>query len=277
MDKTLLKKKTLFGYDIAEVVGVLLMIIPAIIATTYLSTSKGGFFHKTVKDHPLCPDYLSSIFACVIYVSLIIRYNFFKKDNLGEVLFSTAQTFVNIWVLAAFASPLITGVSNRKEMNPIQLAALISSVLLSWLGMKSIAGYAWIIYFIAAIQSLTKLNAQLGGIGAVFIVLATLSMLLQVKNISSLKDLAEDFRSSASDYTKQIKEEINSAADDAVKKANAAVEMVKRNIPGIGNAVNAVSAGSNVKLDLDSLDVNHDGVIDEKDFAIMKTKKEKEE
>ena len=239
---------------------------------------------------------VTASFAVAFYAALIIRFDFFKSNNLGQAIISSIRTFLDCWVIASLLSIVIP----TKEANSsifvnmfqsTQLLSLLFAVVLTWLGMKSIAGYGWIVFIIAAASNLMKVNNAFERLGAVFIITAAISMFLQVKDLNNIKDFISDFKVGSSKYTSQIRGSINGAVYDAANQAYVVTDYVKKSIgrqssfePYVPHLTltpedtRPSSADSSerdkpsnhgVKIDYEALDLNKDGVFDEKDLLLM--------
>ena len=152
--------------------------------------------------------------------------------------------------------------------NP-QSTLLIFALLLSWLGMKAIAGFSWILFIVAAWRHFLEINSAMGMLGAIFILTLALSLFLQIKNYAVISDFMYDFRSMLTPHSNRVRKYVNNT-----------VEIVQSSLdfPGIAQkSPDTTAHGENVKIDLDALDVNKDGIFDDKDIMLLhKTKKDKE-
>ncbi len=63
--------------------------------------------------------------------------------------------------------------------------------------------------YIAASNNVIKVNNAFERLGAVFIITSAISMFLQVKDLTDIRDFLSDFRISSNKYTSQIKGNIN--------------------------------------------------------------------
>ena len=115
----------------------------------------------------------------------------------------------------------------------------ILCVAFSWLGMKTIAGFSWIVLFIASVSTLTKINNNMGMLGFAYILFAFLSIGMQIAggyiNISA-DNLKNEF------FTKSnvIKSDVNHSIDSAkqgVKTAIGAATTLATGVPinGLNN------------------------------------------
>ena len=95
---------------------------------------------------------------------------------------------------------------------------------------------------------------------------------------SILKEFAQEFRGKASHTAGQIREDMNAALSDASSKAHAVGSFVKENVSAytpvkFPTSSNDTEQANGVKINLESLDLNKDGVVDEKDFLLLNQNK----
>ena len=276
--EVLTQKRTLFGFKISDLLGIAIMVIPFIISILSFDAKARiipfiPWITHTVKRN-INPNYITAFCAAGFYCALIVRYGFFKKETLIEAIISSIRAFLDIWVLASLISSVITTGDNKAvSLSVFQFntcTILLLAVILSWLGMKTIAGYSWIIFFLAGLNRLEQINQAMGMTGAVFIITAAISLFLQVENYANIKEFASDFMSSASRFTPAIKESMNAATQDATQHIQDAADFIKDKIPLRTGSDSSLKTPS---LDLDAvktmLDVNGDGVYDEKDIEII--------
>ena len=175
-------KKTVFGFHVADLLGIALMIIPCLISCYSFSTTAPRIaflpkwipFNRQEVEVHVTPDISRALIAVAFYYgALIARYGIFKKDNLMEALISSVRTFLNCWGLAALLGIVLTTNSNETfslgifSINTASL--LLFAVLFSWFGMKTLAGYVWIIFVLAGVKHFNMVSDAMGPWGAVFI------------------------------------------------------------------------------------------------------------
>lgn len=225
-------KKTICGYSIADLIGIAIMIGPFLISTLWKHhTSILGKELPFLGELPIVgshfsydimPNMAMALVACVFFIALVVRYDFFRKDGIVDIIVSIVRAFLDIWVLAAFLSALFP-----KFAWDIETVILVAAALFTWLGMKAIAGYSWIIVIVLGIINLETVSKDMGGTGAIFIILITISLLLQVASVSNIKDFFQDFRGSTENSRKAIKEDINAATLDAKDKIGTVSQVAK--------------------------------------------------
>ena len=267
----LTSEKTIAGFRYSDFLGILLMIIPFTISIIFNdSVEESHYFlfiqlSYSIRNINIHPNLLSTLCAVLFYASLIIRYEgVFRAKNLFEALVSILRTFLNCWVLSSLVSISLFPASNSTGnltiigfLNNPQSTLLIIALLLSWLGMKAIAGFSWVLFIVAAWRHVLEINSSMGMLGAVFILTLALSLFLQIKNYAIISDFMYDFRSMVSSRSNKNREEIITAVDVAHSQF------------AFSNKSFLFSQTHDVKIDYDALDVNKDGIIDEKDILLI--------
>lgn len=290
--ETLTSSKRFYGFKYTDLFGIALMIIPFI-----LSFSKYSYLKPIISIGNLAigqkeivldikPRYVSALLAVLLYGSFILRYDFFRKDTLLEGIISSIRTLLNVWVIAAIIMTIMP-TKYPKNATTIQIFSSVptlvfAAIILTWVGMRTLAGYSWILLIIAGWKNILQVNNAMNTNGAIFIIVFAISMFLQIDDYNDLRDFLEDFRGKATRYSSNVRDDINAAAQDAAQKAAGAAEFVKKAAGMKGSSAENKkeqpdTEKKSVEINLDSLDVNHDGVVDEKDFAILAKHKRNEE
>lgn len=118
----LMTKKTVFGFHVADLLGIILMIIPCLISIPTYKHPENVIewlpswlpFNQREGHLNITPDISRALIAVAFYYgALIARYGIFKKDNLMEALISSVRTFLNCWGLAALLGIVLTTNSNE--------------------------------------------------------------------------------------------------------------------------------------------------------------------
>lgn len=282
----LTSEKPILGFRPADLLGILFMIIPFVISIIWegkIRTPLTFITHK-YKTTDILPCAITMLLAVVFYAALIVRFDFFKADNLAQALISSLRTFLDCWVLASLLSIVLPSTQN-KSLTVIQLIKepqimlLFFAVILTWLGMRTVAGYSWIFFILTAGRNAFAKNNAMDVVGAVFILTTTISLFLQVKDLSLAKDFFQDFKAETRGFSRQVNNNINYAAFDAKKRVYVVSESVRKSIPGAGVAnlsatqpeiTRDTETSRGVRIDLKALDINGDGVVDEKDFELLR-------
>lgn len=311
--KAISAKKTILGFKPGEVLGILLIIIPFFISFKTFTTTEqvrvAIFFRKTTTEtNSLMPGLVSAFSSVAFYCALLVRFKLFKSNNLGEGIASAIQTFLNCWVVAALLTMIvpteeIKGLSLSAFLQNQQTMLLLLAILLSWIGMRTVSGYCWILFIIAAWKNIMKLDQAMGAWGAVFVITLVVSLLLQISSYADISDVIRDFSGSTSAHAATARNNMSAAAVDAEQRAEnvssfvqdkiaaytpvklrtaqqsqvtagtGAVYYVGKNTePATAAPSRSIPAGNPEDI-LKALDVNGDGVVDEKDIELLRGRK----
>ena len=322
-DKTrevLTTKNTWYGFRPADLLGIVLMIVPCILSLQKFSfettTSQRILLiftrHVTNTEiTSLRPGLLSSLIAVIFYAALLIRLDLFKADSLLEGIISVARTFLNCWALAslitlALPAEQLQGVAFKDFLLNHQGVLLLLALVLSWIGMRTISGYCWILFIIAAWNRLMNLDKAMEISGPVYVITLFVSLLLQIGSTTDLKDIIYEFRGQFSSAASSVRTNMSMAANDAAGKVQQAANVVGAGVSAFtplkvsATAARSVTGGAvaqpafrvtktgatilapesasttaktpEVKTDelLKALDLNGDGVVDAKDMELLK-------
>ena len=291
--------KTILGFHPTDLLGILIMIIPFYISFKEFSYVKDLFLWVTKTDtKTIQPGMVSALCAVIFYVALILRCQLFKIGTFAEGLVSTIRAFLNCWVIASLMTMIVpTEIVKDLTLSAFlknnQSTLLLLGLVLSWLGMRTLSGYCWILFIIAAWENLLVLDRAMGMWGAVYVITIAISLLLQVTNYVKLSDLLQDFKGEISKYSPTVKENMSFAAKDAQSRAKRAADYIMANVAGAGapdpsfhvsktgatritaNRTKTEAQGipsGEAKDFLRALDVNGDGVVDEKDIEILRNR-----
>lgn len=288
-------RKTIWGLYPADLLGIIIMIIPFYITFKEFTYTKGLFLWVTTAEKTnIKPGLISSLCAVAFYVALMIRCQLFKIRATAEVLVSVIRTFLNCWVIAS----LMTMIVPKEEMTNLSISSflkypqstlLLAGILLSWIGMRTVSGYCWILFIIAAWKHILVLDKAMNMWGAVYIISLAISMLLQITSHVSLTDLLRDFKGELSKYTPSIRTNMVYAANDAGNRAQAAADFVMAKVAPVGSPrpsfhvsrsgvtqimeekpINRSIPSGDASDLLHALDVNGDGIVDEKDIEMLR-------
>lgn len=293
------QSKIFWGFHPTDLLGILIMIVPFYITFKEFSYVKGLFLWVTTTvPKTIRPGLVSALCAVVFYVALILRCQLFRAETLAEGLVSAIRAFLNCWVIASLMTMIVptetvSSLTLSGFLKNNQSTFLLIGIVLSWLGMRTISGYCWILFIIAAWKNLLVLDKAMGIWGAVYIITLAISLLLQISNYVKLTDLLQDFKGEISKYSPTVKENMSFAAKDAQSRAKRAADYIMANVAGAGapdpsfhvsktgatritaNRTKTEAQGipsGEAKDFLRALDVNGDGVVDEKDIEILRNR-----
>ena len=200
------------------------MIVPVVISFLTFDLDKWFLFFPYTEEKGMMPDLTCALLSVSFYLALIVRYGIFRKDNLVEGIISTIRTLLDCWAMAALISPIVAADNAEVKVLYIfrfnSVTILLIAVILSWVGVKSIAGFCWILYVIVAFSCWGDVAEAMGGAGALFVITFAASMFLQIQNFSNVKDFFRELRGSSSRYSGQIKGDMKSAIDDVKGKVH---------------------------------------------------------
>ncbi|MCR5124065.1 MAG: hypothetical protein K6B43_02615 [Treponema sp.] len=239
------------------VLSCIFMLIPVFLSFfTYHRESFLGLWTDNVNIHP---NLVSTTFSVLLYSALILRgivqINFKSKKHL-VLIFETLLTCLNILFIASFTSIFVNtspifkliNVGLFKAINPTSM--LIAGVLLSWLGMKSIAGYVWIIMFFVSITQITKVSEAMGFVGAIYILSAFLSIAFQFIPNNKFAELAQAIKSDFKIAKKVVYADVQSA--------KVATKKIAKNVAGMPYIENSNSVAEIEYADMKENQESHD-------------------
>ena len=310
-NKILTSEKPVFGFKPADLLGLVIMIIPFIITLMPFNVPqevKKLIFFKSeeiVSKRILVPGMVSALCAVAFYSAVLVRFKLFQSENLFQGIISAIRTFLNCWVIAALLTMVVptervSGLSLSAFLQEHQTILLLLAILLSWVGMRTLSGYCWILFIIAAWEHIIKLDQAMGAWGAVFVITLVVSLLLQISSYADISDVIRDFSGSTSVHAATVRNNMSAAAADAAQRAEDVSAFAKNTYTRIKSGKtpqDQASAGTgpvyyvgkntaptvapapsrsmptgDTEDILKALDVNGDGVVDEKDIELLRKK-----
>lgn len=119
-------------------------------------------------DYSISPGFISGVVALCLIVPLyargILRWSSSVYGTLMFVLF-----------LAVFASLAKLALLGKGD---VQIYLVTAAIVLSWLGMRGVAGIGWVLVFAAAVLSSLSTSAAMGLSGFLFVASAFLGLLM---------------------------------------------------------------------------------------------------
>ncbi|MCG3717796.1 hypothetical protein L5F50_01245 [Aliarcobacter butzleri] len=205
-DDTPMSQKALKGFSL-----LFLLIATSMTLFTY---SQEGILWDTKLN--IYPSFISAIIAICLIVPLYAR-NILKWNKSVYTLISF------VFFLLLFSSLITLAMGGSGFNSKVVQYVLITSIILSWLGMKAIAGVSWLLLFVAVIYSIVENNMAMGFYGFIYISCGFIGLVLHTDlNPGNLmKDIKEEFIVS-SDIVNHVKDDINASVDIA-KTATAVV------------------------------------------------------
>ena len=113
---------------------------------------------------------------------------------------------------------------------------LYITIAFSWLGMRSLAGYSWIMLMILAACQMTATSDIMGGVGAFYVLCPFISLGMQIAGgyiNMNLGNLKEDFFGAS----RIIKSDVNQSIETTKNAVNSAIGVAKMaaGVPNIPN------------------------------------------
>ena len=120
------------------------------------------------------PQLLNGCWGFALLIPLYLR-NFIQFRKLS--IYHCISFGLNWWLFAVIAQ-LIFGRAGSWEYNTIN-TLFIGTLFLTWIGMRSVAGFGWLVVFILAIVNLLNADYSLRYFGFFFLVCAFSSLMFQ--------------------------------------------------------------------------------------------------
>lgn len=163
------------------------------------------------------PGLIHGVIATIILAPLYIR-KIIAYRNISII--SLILLITNVYLFSAWAQ-LATGFQDDFNNSVINMS-LIAAILLGWLGMKSIAGFCWIIVVALGAYNMVDSSEMLAAWGVLFLVLSIVSMWFQTKMpldsfFSSMK--SEFISATDSELSHTVKNNIATATSNTVDYA----------------------------------------------------------
>jgi hypothetical protein len=217
---------------------ILLVTVAAAIFGCLYYQSEVGYFWKLVLGSSLAdfllpssskkevlnfkhPDLVHCLAGLVLLAPMYIRKILPWK---GISPFNLLMIVLNMFWFAALAQ-IVLGSSETLSHTWTQ-TFLIAAILLTWLGIRSVAGLSWILAFGFAAYCLISASNSMKHFGLLFLVSSVLSMLLQSRLSPKefFEDLAYEFRGiSEGEYSGIVRENVHAgveAASRAIEKGS---------------------------------------------------------
>ena len=140
-----------------------------------------GFWglNRTERPASIAPDLLTMIPAILLYTSIIIRFRI-------RIFFDVYETLVSALIIlfcASFISIFVGGTINILFLGEMSTTLVLwIAIIFSWIGIRPIACFTWVLLFILSIFRLSNVNEALGIWGAVYVLFAFLGVALYVKD-----------------------------------------------------------------------------------------------
>ena len=226
--------------NLKEIISIILILIPI---SLLFGREASYTVNRTFFGYNLGPENYSASFkfgmisttvAVLVYFPIIIR-NY--SSNINNI-FNWCQHIANIILLSLFLNAVLGDDGSHTEsiiplLNITVFQLLAVSILFSWLGLSSIAGFSWIFCFIGILINLQKADIGLDNIGGVVILLPFCSILLQLFlpgfGIDNLSDFGSQFFNNA---TGRIKGDMHASISTTKKAIGTGVGIASKGLIG---------------------------------------------
>lgn len=153
------------------------------------------------------PTLISALIALMLVAPLYIR-NILKWNN---SIYSIISFFLILMVFASFVELTFLGgtTSNLQKM------VIAMALLLSWAGIRGIAGIAWMVVLLFGVYNLIAHNVMLGFFGFLYIALGAIGIILHsgMNPGYLIQSLVEEYSRESQNSLSHIREEIHYGAD----------------------------------------------------------------
>ena len=184
-----------------------LSIVFLIISVTmaFMTYSREGMFFDSKLE--IFPSFISTLIAIILIAPLYAR-NILKWNKSFYTLISL------ILFLLLFGSLVELAMGGNGLNSQVIQYLLLTAVILSWLGMKAIAGGSWLLLFPAIAISIVNNNTAMGFYGFIYVASGFIGILLhsELNPANLVKGFKEEFVATEGAQT-QIKNEINQTVE----------------------------------------------------------------
>ncbi|TVT70645.1 MAG: hypothetical protein FHP93_11515, partial [Denitromonas halophila] len=140
-----------------RVLSLLFLLISGVMSF-FKYTNVGWLWNSSITFQP---SYISTIFAVFLIAPLYLR----GVLKWSKSLYSLLSLMLILLVFASFTELAIGG----NKYNRIIIYLLVAAVLLSWLGIRAVAGASWLLALAAAIYAAIENNLSMGINGFVYV------------------------------------------------------------------------------------------------------------
>lgn len=242
------------GQNTVRYISLILMLASAVMG--FITYTNEGWVSTSYVSY--APNIMTTFMALLMILPLYVR-NVLKWS--GYNVFTILSFVLNVSVTATMVSMLLGGSVNHSffgggfsmtlNWQTPTAMVLLGAILLSWLGMRLIAGFSWIIVFAVGTWNLAMAGGSLESIGAIFLLSAFLGIVLQ-NNLTPgvfLQELKYEFSGSG----EVIKSNVSDFSSASAGMAKSAVNAYT------GGAVEAISSAENraENKDQNKIDASH--------------------
>ncbi len=153
------------------------------------------------------PGFESTIIAIILIAPLYMR----RVHKWNKSIYTIFSLILILLVFASFVELALGG----NEKNIYVMSLLASSIMLSWLGIKAVAGIGWALALVAAIYSAQVNNLAMGFYGFLYIGSGFLGLVLHsgLNPGSLVQEIKEEYSSSVMKISSSAKQDIEVAIE----------------------------------------------------------------
>ena len=171
------------------------------VSMAFISYDREGIFFNTKLE--IFPGFISTLVAIILIVPLYAR-NILKWNKSFYTLISL------VLFLVLFGSLVELAMGGNGLNSQVVQYLLLSAIVLSWLGMKAIAGGSWLLLFSAIAVSIVENNTAMGFYGFIYVACGFIGILLhsELNPANLVSGIKEEF-SGSQEIQNAIKSDIN--------------------------------------------------------------------
>jgi hypothetical protein len=172
------------------------------------------------------PGFLSSIFGLLLIAPLYLR----RILKWNKSIFTIISFILILMVFSSFVELALGGNGMKSS---ITMGLLGAAFVLSWLGIRSAAGIAWILVLAAAVMSAIVNNLAMGFWGFVYVCSGALGLILHsgLNPGEFMQALKVEYSGGTERIIEQTREDVNALGSDVRNIAGAATMASKTMLP----------------------------------------------
>lgn len=180
-----------------KLLSIILLVVAVFLS---LQTYYGTTFFIFTTEVRIAPDLMSGVIAICMLMPLYARGILVWRKTIYKLI-------VFLLLLSVFAS--ITKVATYKS-GTFTGYLIGAAVILSWLGLRSVAGFGWILVFAAAVFNALSTSEAMGIYGFIFIVTAFLGLVFHADLAPNklVTEILNEYRQQTTKATEYVKEDI---------------------------------------------------------------------
>lgn len=153
----------------------------AIASQDYVYTEKFLWFWDKAKKTNIQPALVSTICAFFLVLPVFIRC----KANIihDPSIIKLILLFLDALVVATFINCMITNENIIPGIDVNGYTFLAGGLIISWIGIRAIAGYVWILLIISSLFRIIQVDHAMGIHGAAYICLCVIGIILQINYV----------------------------------------------------------------------------------------------